>query len=391
MDWQETALHLGILGAGQLGAYLARAARTLQIDSTVLMARPDDVAAEAATHTVMTTADPCEAVTAMAHACDVLTFEKEDVPVVVLEALRTLEAAGVTRVVPSVDVLLRLQNKALQKRWLTQHGFPTARFLELEDPAVGTVARDTLGEPYVLKTQRGGYDGLGVKIVREPQHALVFAGVPSIAEAFVAEKRELAVLVARGNDGVCSVYPVAEMVFDDVGNVLRHVLAPAPVPPATAEAATALGRSVIEALGGVGVFAVELFLTPDNKLLINEISPRVHNTGHLTLDAYATSQFEQHVRAVTGFTLAPIAPWHPAAMINILCEPALEAACRSGRGVVRPADHVAVHWYGKTELRPLRKMGHINAWGDTVEAALARAQGAGRALEQPGAAATGGR
>lgn len=364
---------IGILGAGQLGGYLCIAARQLGLNSAVLASSSADMGAGLADQVLLESDDSVQDALALARECDVIVFEKEDVHPTALEALRERELAGEIQICPSVDTLLLLQNKALQKRWLSDQGFPTADYIEIAPDASGADIRQALGSPFVVKTERGGYDGLGVRVIREGDDDSNLGAIPSIAERYIGERRELAVLVVREHSGDALAYPAVEMVFDPVGNLLRTIVAPANVGAAIAEQAQSLATAVIDRLGSVGAFAVELFLT-EEELLVNEISPRVHNSGHHTLDACPTSQFEQHLRAVTGMPLGPIEPMRPAALINLLCEPPLHHVCCSDQQSLSPTPDVFVHWYGKKSLRHLRKMGHMTALAETTSQALDKAQ-----------------
>jgi len=287
--------------------------------------------------------------------------------------LRTEQAAGNTQVAPSVDTMLLLQNKALQKRWLVDKGLPTAEYIEIPQTATTAELRAQLGSPFVVKTERGGYDGLGVRVIRDGDPIEGLGNVPSIAERYIGDRREFAVLVVRTANGDTLAYPAVEMVFDPEGNLLRTILAPATLSDEQMQEAERLAVAAINHLGTAGVFAVELFYS-EGQLLINEISPRVHNSGHHTMDAAPTSQFAQHIRALTGMPLGSITPMRPAALINLLCEPELHGVCRSDQQSSEVTPDVFVHWYGKKSLRHLRKMGHMTALGTTAADALSKAQ-----------------
>ena len=365
--------HLGILGAGQLGAYLCRAARPLQVETTVFAEKANETAVPIADHVIIGEIEINDQLKQLIRQCDVVTFEKEDISVEVLNYLAQAVQAGELIVAPKVDTLLLLQNKAKQKTWLVEKGFPTAPFIIPTSELSFNDIQEQVGSTFVLKTQRGGYDGLGVKVVRTAADAKPFADVPTIAEVFIEHKRELAVLVARNANGESVVYPTMEMFFNEKGNVLRHILCPANISPELAAAATKLGTDLIDGLAGVGVFAVELFLQGE-ELLVNEISPRVHNAGHLTIEAQPTSQFEQHVRATCALPFGPVSPTDAGAMINLLYEENLDAAWRNGSDVSSPEQDTYAHWYNKDAARPLRKMGHITATGESAAAALATAE-----------------
>jgi 5-(carboxyamino)imidazole ribonucleotide synthase len=227
----------------------------------------------------------------------------------------------------------------------------------------------------VQKARRGGYDGRGVQVMRSAEDFGRRLPVPSLIERFVHADRELAVLVARGQDGVNRCYPPVEMCFHEGENVLDMLLAPARVSAAVADAARRLAVATVEALGGVGVFGVEMFLTEEGGLLVNEVAPRTHNSGHYTIEACMTDQFEQHLRAVTGLPLGATDLLMPAAMINLLGEPGF-----GGRPVIRGLREilaipgVSLHLYGKAISRPYRKMGHVTVLDADVERAREKAR-----------------
>lgn len=364
---------IGILGAGQLGGYLCMAARSLGFETTVLANNPAEMAVALADEARFESSDPIADLEFVMDRCNYVTFEKEDIDPALLERLREREAKNALRVAPSVDTMLLLQNKALQKRWLSEQALPIAEFIEIEHKATTDSIRARLGSPFVVKTERGGYDGLGVRVIHTDDPIQDLGAVPSIAERYIDQREEFAVLVVRTVRGETIAYPTVEMMFDPEGNLLRTILAPARLSAAQRQAAEALAVTAIDRLGTAGVFAVELFYT-DATWLINEVSPRVHNSGHHTLDAAATSQFEQHIRALTGMPLGPVEPVQPAALINLLCEPALHHICCSDQQRTAVADQVFVHWYGKKSMRHLRKMGHLTALGRDPEAALGRAE-----------------
>jgi 5-(carboxyamino)imidazole ribonucleotide synthase len=218
----------------------------------------------------------------------------------------------------------------------------------------------TLAVPFVQKAQEGGYDGYGVQVINQAAELGQFWPVPSIVETFLQGARELAVVTVSLGDGKAIAYPPVELVVDQQRNILDAAIAPAQLPAAVAAAAVELGRNVINALGGAGVFAVEMFLLENNELLVNEISPRVHNSGHHTLESCDVSQFQQHMRAVAGLPLGAVTQHSPAVMQNLLYQDSLAPLLGLAPGVILVENAaVRVHWYGKHEGRPGRKMGHI--------------------------------
>ena len=370
----EVSKRLGIIGAGQLGGYLCQAAKKMGITTTILASGEHDGAIRYADNVLIGAFSDEELLKQLVANSDVITFEIENIPV---ESLQRLSDQSQVHVFPQSEVMLLLQNKALQKQWLVEHGFPTSHFLRFDDGVDATQVTAEFGASFVLKAQRGGYDGLGVDVVRNGEIPAGYAKVPAIAEALVGEMTELAVLVARDQQGKCAPYPLFESIFDQQGNVLRQVVCPSKIDASISAAAETLGVEVVTALGGVGIFAVELFLS-GGELLVNEISPRVHNVGHLTIEASDVSQFEQHVRAVVGMPVQKIINHRPAVMNNLLYDASIDKAWR--RELKFPElEGVQVHWYGKHEPRPLRKLGHITAVAGNVDEA---AQSADMTLEK---------
>ena len=368
---------LGIVGGGQLGGFLCRAARALGVQTTVLTSSPEGMVARYADAVIRASLDDLLAVRELVEQADVITFELEDVPESALRTLQEFVERGKVRVFPEPSTMLLLQNKGLQKDWLVENGFPTAPHMRCDHGLDPHQARERFGDQFVIKTQRGGYDGLGVELVKDGCAPAAYEKLPTVVEAAVEGFSEIAVLVARDESGHCVRYPVFQSSFDEGGNVLRRVVCPALVSDETAKEASDLACAIIDRLGGVGVFAVEYFLT-DNELLVNEIAPRVHNVGHLTIEASSTSQFEQHVRAVMGMPLSPAVTVTPAVMDNLLYEPRIATAWRN-EASMQDAQEVSVHWYGKRKPRPLRKMGHLTVVSESIEQAR---QLADRSLQQ---------
>jgi 5-(carboxyamino)imidazole ribonucleotide synthase len=371
---------IGIIGGGQLGRYLCRSARALGFRTIVMTAEPEPPAASDADRILPGAADDLEMTETLLREADIVTFEIEAVGPAVLERLAAADAAGTVSVRPGAGVLAILRNKASQKRWVAAQGLPTAPFRVFDDAHAALTPATLAGFdlPLVQKAQVGGYDGRGVHILRSAADLERLLPGPCLVEDFVEHVAELAILVARGGDGEVRCYDPVALRFEPDHHILDQVLAPAVLAPALADRCRSLACATVQALGGVGVFALELFLTPADEIIINEISPRVHNAGHLSLEACRTSQFEQHIRAVAGLALGSTELERPAAMRNLLW-----------RGVVAPAQRLPptlpgnsarIHWYDKTEGRPWRKMGHLTALGDSAAAAAAEAERACQAI-----------
>ncbi|MDZ7669858.1 MAG: 5-(carboxyamino)imidazole ribonucleotide synthase [Gammaproteobacteria bacterium] len=375
---------VGIIGGGQLGWMLCRAARELHMETIVLTPQAECPAAAQADRLLIGTLDDTDIAARLADAADVITFEIEAVAPAVLELLASRVESCSVQVHPAPDVLLLLQNKLRQKLWLEKHGFPTATFMAGAGTPDDAMAAGRLGLPLVQKAATGGYDGRGVQIIRDTSSLERLWPVPAVLEAFVADAIELAVVVARAADGSLATYQPASMCFHTEGNVLDTVSAPAAISRDQADRAMRLAEDIVDRLDGVGVFSIEMFLTARDELLVNEISPRVHNAGHLTVEACETSQFEQHLRAVTGMALRSSDQHRAAAMKNLLFDAGLAHLC--GRAPSRSVSDdagVAVYWYGKLNGTPRRKMGHITALADTPSAAEHRASSASDRLCNP--------
>jgi len=341
---------IGILGGGQLGRMTAMAAARLGYRSHVFC---PETASPAKLVTPFATTAPYEdeeALAAFAAAVDVVTFEFENVPAAAADLLARLKPVR-----PGPAILRISQDRLAEKNFLREHGVGTTRYAEVRNADELAHAVAAIGRPAVLKTVRLGYDGKGqVMIGGETDLGSAWRGLGTdlaILEGFVDFACELSVIVARGMDGGWTAYPPVEN--RHVNHILDTTVAPAPLPPAIAARATAIARETAEALGLVGLLAVEMFLTKDGALLVNELAPRPHNSGHWTIDACVTSQFEQLVRAICGLPLGSAEPHSDAVMKNLI-----GAEVESWRD--RLADPRAkLHLYGKTEAFPGRKMGHV--------------------------------
>ena len=366
---------IGVLGSGQLGRMFVIAARRMGYRVHTFSPDSDTPTGQVADREFEHPYEDLDAIREFARGVEVLTFEFENVPAASVEA-----AAALAPVRPSGAVLYTTQHRLREKTFLARGGFPVARFRRVEGADSLRAALAEVGYPAVLKTAGFGYDGKGqTKIGSEAdvEGALAaLGGREAVLEAFVDFEREVSVVAARGERGEFRHYGVFENTHR------RHILdlsvAPAPVADEVAREAAEIARSVMEDLDVVGVMCVEFFLTRDGQLLVNELAPRPHNSGHLTFDASVTSQFEQQLRAVCGLPLGATDLLRPAAMANLLGdlwqggEPDWRAAASF------PA--VKLHLYGKTEARPGRKMGHLTALAATPAEAARTALAARDAL-----------
>lgn len=345
---------IGLIGGGQLGRMLVKAAKRIGCTCVVLDPYPMSPAGQVSGHQIIGGYHDPAKLRELAESCDVVTYELENIDT---ETLIQLELEG-HRIHPAPALLATLQDKLTQKRFLREAGIPTADFEAMPEADAEAFAR--FGYPLVQKARRGGYDGRGVSVMRHSDDFAAHLPVPSLVERFVVAKKELAVMVARNTEGECRAYPTVEMCFRAGENVLDLLLCPAAVSPDIAAEAEALAVRTVEAMEGVGVFGVEMFLTEDDRLLVNEIAPRTHNSGHHTIEACITDQFEQHLRAILGLPLGATDLLSPAAMINLLgAEGSNGRPVINGMAAVLRIPGVCLHIYGKAVTKPHRKMGHI--------------------------------
>ena len=360
---------IGLIGGGQLGRMMVRAAKSLGCACVVLDPVQGSPAGQLSGHQIVGQySDPAK-VRELAESCDVVTFELENIDT---GPLLALEAEG-HKIYPRPALLATIQDKFRQKTFLRDAGIPTSGFVDM--PRADAVAFAEFGYPLVQKARRGGYDGRGVVVMRDQAGFAGHLPVASYIERFVEAEKELAVMVARNVSGECRAYPTVEMRFHAGDNVLDYLIAPANISAETARAAEALAVRTVEAMDGVGVFGIEMFLTADGALLVNEVAPRTHNSGHHTIEACVTDQFQQHLRAILDLPLGDTRQLTPAAMVNLLGEPGYEGRpLLSGLSAVLAIPGACLHIYGKAVTKPGRKMGHLTVIDETIEAACAKAE-----------------
>ncbi len=343
---------IGILGGGQLGRMLSQAAARLGFDVVILDPEDNSPAGRVSRGQIVAAYDDPVALNVFGRVCDVVTFEFENVPATSME--RLAEAGAL--VAPGPTALAVAQDRVEEKTFLNAVGAPTVAFAPVDTLDDLKAAIEALGTPCVLKTRREGYDGKGqvwIKSSRQAKAAFeAIDGRPAVLEAKAAFVRELSVIAARGRDGAIAVYPLGEN--RHAGGVLRTTIAPASVDAKTDRRARAIARAIMEGLDYVGVIGIELFDLGKGELLVNEIAPRVHNTGHWTQDGCVCDQFEQHIRAVAGWPLGPTGAHASVEMQNLLGEEVELWSKLAARPDTR------LHLYGKSEARPGRKMGHVN-------------------------------
>ena len=360
----EPGATLGLLGGGQLGRMFTVAARTLGYRVTVLDPDPLSPAAEFATGHLNTAYTDPSSLDELARTCAAVTTEFENAPAEALDAV-----ASRTIVRPAGAVVAIAQDRRREKRFFAGRGFPVGAFAVVESEADIGAALERVKLPALLKTARFGYDGKGqARIASRAELERTFAEwkrVPCVLEELLALDLEVSVVLGRSDDGAVAVFPVAEN--RHAGGILDVSIAPARVPGALAGEATALAARLAAELEYVGVLAVEMFVV-GGRLLLNEIAPRPHNSGHYTIDACRTSQFEQQVRVLCGLPLGDPSQHTPAVMVNLLGDIWTAGEPRWEAVLAHPGAHL--HLYGKREPRPGRKMGHVTVCEATVERAL---------------------
>jgi 5-(carboxyamino)imidazole ribonucleotide synthase len=381
---------IGVLGGGQLGRMLAHAATRLGYRIHVFEPQANCPAGAVAHKEVNAPYEDLEALAAFARECDVVTYEFENVPSAPLKHIETL-----TQLRPHWSVLATTQNRSREKRWLRDNGFPHARFAEVSvagvaDPGPGSPSPATtnleqaireVGVPCVVKTADFGYDGKGqLKVMTEadvPAALKKFAGHAVVIEQFVDFACEVSAVVARSASAAVRVFPISENIHTN--HILDFSIVPARVPAEVLAKAEKLARLVAEKIDLVGVLGVEFFVTKSGDVLINELAPRTHNSGHYTIDACMTSQFEQQVRAICGLPLGAVTLLSPVVMVNILgdswkWDAAGKLAGEPNWDALLAQPNVRLHLYGKEEPRVGRKMGHFTVVARDAEMAFELAQ-----------------
>ncbi len=355
-------LRLGILGGGQLGRMLIQAAIDLNVSISILDPAADAPCRPYAHHFTQGNLKDYDTVMAFGETCDVITIEIEHVNT---EALEALQAMG-KHVYPDPKTVRMIQDKRLQKQFYRDHDLPIADFVLTDSKKDLDPYRHWL--PAVHKLGKEGYDGRGVQMLRSEADLEKGFDAPSLLEKLVAFEKEIAFLVSRNPLGEMAVFPPVEMVFHPEHNLVEYLFAPAVLAEQVVKAGETIVKQLAEQLDYVGILAVEMFLLKDNSLLINEIAPRPHNSGHHTIRACRTSQYEQHLRAILGLPLGDVTQHTPAAMVNLLGEAGFSGPVEyEGLNEVLAMPGVYPHFYGKTETRPFRKMGHVTILGNDPE------------------------
>jgi 5-(carboxyamino)imidazole ribonucleotide synthase len=348
---------LGIVGGGQLGMMLTEAAKKMpQHISDVIVLDPTKgcSAAQAGARQIVADFKDEKAILELADKVDILTYEIESGN---SDVLKTAEAK--TSINPSPETLRIIQDKYLQKSFLSQNNIPVTEFVQIESLGDLKQKITKFGYPSLLKARRDAYDGRGNFVIKsqddlEKSHQF-FSGKPLMLERFVDFKMEVSVIAARNTKGQIATYPVVENIHEN--NILKMTIAPARVSPDVARQAEQIAHQTMQVLHGAGVFGIEMFVTRNDRILINEIAPRVHNSGHHTLQSSKTSQFEQHLRAILGLDLGETDLLHPTIMYNILGPDGFSGRYRISDIAMQ---NLYLKMYGKSESKPQRKLGHFN-------------------------------
>ncbi len=375
----NTGFKVGILGGGQLGKMLALAAQNWELETWILDEAPDFPAANVCSKFVKGSFKDFDDVYNFGKQVDVLTIEIEHVNT---DALLKLEEEGV-KVHPSPRALNIIKDKGIQKQFYKDQGLPTSDF---EFYPGGAAIREAIDQgiikiPFVQKSRTAGYDGKGVAVIRTEGDLDKIMDAASIVEPLVDIQKEIAVIVARNEDGEIRAFPAVEMEFNPIANLVEFLFCPANISEAIEAEATKIAKETIEAYDLCGLLAVELFLTNDNDILINEVAPRPHNSGHHTIDSAITSQFQQHLRAVVNYPLGATDATSPSVMVNLL-----GAAGHTGPAHYADLDKcfaiegAKFHLYGKTVTKPFRKMGHATVVDTDLDAAKEKARAINQTL-----------
>ena len=364
---------LGILGGGQLGRMLLADTQKFDIHTSILDGNASAPCAEICNTFVVGDLLDFEAVYHFGKTVDLLTIEIENVN---LDALDKLEEEGLT-IYPKPKDLRIIQSKARQKNFYLDHQIPTAEFSHYPylQELIHSYENNIINFPFVWKAARFGYDGNGVKIVRNIEDLQSLPKVECITEKLIPFKNELAVIVARNAAGETTTYPVVEMEFHPEANQVEYVICPARIDFNVAEKAREIALDVVSKLDFVGLLAVEMFQTVDDKILVNEVAPRPHNSGHYSIEASYTSQFEQHLRSILNLPLGNTESKVAGIMVNLVGEEGFSGEVHyENLNDILKIDGVTPHIYGKKETRPFRKMGHVTIINSDIDKARAIAQ-----------------
>ena len=372
-----SSLKMGVIAGGQLGKMLIQEASQWDIETHIL--DPDEACSARSVASVYVKGDFTDFndVYNFGKQVDILTFELENVNI---EALQKLKAEGL-KIVPDPDILALIQDKGLQKEFYAKHDLPTSPFICCEEREItDALERGELVYPFVQKLRKGGYDGRGVSLIHSSKDELLKG--TSMCEQKVDIEKEIAVIAARNSADEVRCFPAVEMTFNDKTNLVEEIFCPADITTEQATQAQTLAVKIIRDLDMVGLLAVEFFIDKEGKILINEVAPRPHNSGHHTIDSMVTSQHKQLLRAILDLPLGSTEMMKKSVMLNLLGEPGYEGPVYyEGFEECMAIEGVKIHLYGKKETRPSRKMGHVTIISDSLDHARNKAQEVKRLLK----------
>ena len=359
---------IGILGGGQLGKMLLDVTRRYDLYTKVLDPSADAPCSVGSKEFVQGSFNDYDTVMQFGQDCDIITIEIENVNT---QAMKDLQGMG-KKVFPQPEIVELIKNKVDQKQFYKDHQVPTAPWFSFKNKAemLRRIEKNSTQLPFVWKAAVGGYDGRGVIIVRSKSDIISIPDVPGLIEELAAIEHEIAIVAARNEAGEIRVFPPVEMAFHPVANLVEYVFCPADLSAEYLDAAGVIAQSLVEKLQIVGLLAVEMFVSKKGDIWVNECAPRVHNSGHLTIEACITSQFEQHLRAILGFPLGNTKLVRPAVMVNLTGEENYTGPVfYEGAEQMLATEGAYMHLYGKTETRPYRKMGHVTITADSLDKA----------------------
>lgn len=366
-------LKLGIIAGGQLGKMLIQEASKWDLVTYVLDNDVNCPARSIASYYIKGSNIDFDSVYQFGKMVDILTFEIENVNI---EALKKLKSEGL-KIVPEPEILELIQDKGLQKEFYKNNGIPTSAFKIYESKAtiLKGIDKGEINLPFVQKLTKGGYDGHGVAVINSKNDLIKILSGVSVIEEKVEIEKEISVIVARNRKGEIKSFPVVEMYFDPIANLVDELICPALITVEQSEKAVNLASEIIELLNMEGLLAVEFFIDSKGEVIVNEVAPRPHNSGHHTIESIITSQFEQHLRAVLNLPLGSTKIKLPSVMINILGADGYEGpVIYEGLSESLAIDGVKIHLYGKKITKPNRKMGHVTIMSSSINCALKKAE-----------------
>jgi 5-(carboxyamino)imidazole ribonucleotide synthase len=366
-------LKLGIIAGGQLGKMLIQEASKWDLVTYVLDNDENCPAKSIASFYIKGSNIDFDSVYQFGKMVDILTFEIENVNI---EALKKLKSEGL-RIAPAPDILKLIQDKGLQKEFYKNNGIPTSAFKIYESKAtiLNGIDKGEINLPFVQKLTKGGYDGHGVTVINSKNDLTKLLSGVSVIEEKVEIEKEISVIVARNRKGEIKSFPVVEMYFDPIANLVDELICPASITVEQSEKAVNIASEIIELLNMEGLLAVEFFIDSKGEVIVNEVAPRPHNSGHHTIESIITSQFEQHLRAILNLPLGSTKIKLPSVMINILGADGYEGpVIYEGLSESLAIDGVKIHLYGKKITKPNRKMGHVTIMSSSINCALKKAE-----------------